>query len=98
MKTKPVFPFTGGPTLRIYLRRTVPAQLSLALEGVSDVLILADLVGDPITKKYPKSSQMINLDGILQVIRSLNGRGLNRVIFISTCSNYGLLVSFFCIK
>ena len=36
---------------------------------------------------------MINLDGILQVIRSLNGRGLNRVIFISTCSNYGLLES-----
>jgi nucleoside-diphosphate-sugar epimerase len=36
---------------------------------------------------------MINLDGILQLIHSLNGRGLNRVIFISTCSNYGLLES-----
>jgi nucleoside-diphosphate-sugar epimerase len=56
-------------------------------------VILAGLVGDPITKKYPESSQAINLDGILQVTRSLNGRGLNRVIFISTCSNYGLIES-----
>ena len=86
--------YLGRPRYEfIYGDLTVPAQLSLALEGVNDVVILAGLVGDPITKKYPKSSQMINLDGILQVIRSLNGRGLNRVIFISTCSNYGLLES-----
>jgi len=84
--------FWGHPRYEfIYGDLTIPEQLGLALEGVTDVVILAGLVGDPITKKYPKSSQMINLDGILQVIRSLNGKGLNRVIFISTCSNYGLL-------
>ncbi|MBT7255829.1 MAG: NAD(P)-dependent oxidoreductase, partial [Planctomycetaceae bacterium] len=77
----------------VYGDLTVPAQLDLALEGVDDVVILAGLVGDPITKKYPESSQATNLDGILQVIHSLNGRGLNRVIFISTCSNYGLIDS-----
>ena len=67
--------------------------MDFALEGVDDVVILAGLVGDPITKKYPERSQAINLDGILQVIRSLNGRGMNRVIFSSTCSNYGLIES-----
>ena len=72
---------------------TVPEQFEVSLEGVDDVVILGGLVGDPITKKYPESSQAINLDGILQVIRSLNGRGMNRVIFISTCSNYGLIES-----
>jgi nucleoside-diphosphate-sugar epimerase len=70
-----------------------PAQLEPALEGVDDVVILAGLVGDPITKKYPENSQAINMDGILQLVRSLNGKGLNRVIFISTCSNYGLIES-----
>ena len=77
----------------IYGDLTVPLQLDVALEGVDDVVILAGLVGDPITKKYPERSQAINLDGILQVIRSLNGRGMNRVIFSSTCSNYGLIES-----
>jgi nucleoside-diphosphate-sugar epimerase len=72
---------------------TDAAQMESALEKVDDVVILAGLVGDPITKKYPKKSQDINLDGILQVIRSLNGKGLKRVIFISTCSNYGLIES-----
>ena len=70
---------------------TDPEQLKPTLEGIDNVVILAGLVGDPITKKYPEKSQEINLDGILQVIRSLNGRGLNRVIFVSTCSNYGMI-------
>ncbi|MEK9627531.1 MAG: NAD(P)-dependent oxidoreductase [Nitrospinota bacterium] len=72
---------------------TDSAQLNPALEGVDDVVILAGLVGDPITKKYPDLSNAINSDGILRLIHSLNGKGLNRVIFISTCSNYGLIES-----
>jgi nucleoside-diphosphate-sugar epimerase len=77
----------------IYGDLTDSAKLQSVLEGVDDVVILAGLVGDPITKKYPERSQAINLDGILQTVHSLNGRGLNRVIFISTCSNYGLIRS-----
>jgi len=66
-----------------------PAIVEDALDGVSDVVILAGLVGDPITKKYPEWSGLINDDGIQDLVRSLNGRGLARVLFISTCSNYG---------
>lgn len=62
-----------------------------ALEGVSDVVILSGLVGDPITKKYPEASGVINDHGMLQFIKQLNGHKLNRVIFVSTCSNYGLI-------
>ncbi len=72
---------------------TDPEQLKPTLEGIDSVVILAGLVGDPITKKYPEKSQEINWDGILKVIRSLNGRNLNRVVFVSTCSNYGLIES-----
>ncbi len=65
--------------------------LDLALEGVRDVVILAGLVGDPITKKYPEASQKINLAGIQKVIQQLNRRNLNKVVFVSTCSNYGFI-------
>lgn len=65
--------------------------LNKAVDGVTDVVILAGLVGDPITKKYPAASDKINNKGIQNCISFLNGRGLGKVIFVSTCSNYGLI-------
>jgi len=65
-------------------------KLLKALKGISDVVLLAGLVGDPITKKYPKLSNEINYTGMKKCINNLNKKGLNRVIFISTCSNYGM--------
>ena len=65
--------------------------VSDAFYDVTDVIILAGLVGDPITKKYPNESEKINNDGLLSVIFLLNNRALNRVIFVSTCSNYRLI-------
>jgi nucleoside-diphosphate-sugar epimerase len=67
--------------------------LNRALEGITDVVLLAGLVGDPITKKYPDIAHDINDLGILNCLGSLNERGLDRVIFVSTCSNYGLIGS-----
>ena len=68
--------------------------LAYALDGVSDVVLLAGLVGDPITKKYPKEAEEINLDGLRSCLEHLQSRqGICRVIFISTCSNYGLVKS-----
>jgi len=62
-----------------------------ALDGVTDVVILAGLVGDPITKKFPRESQAINEEALRRFIDRLNGLGLNKVVFISTCSNYGMI-------
>jgi nucleoside-diphosphate-sugar epimerase len=67
-----------------------PEALDRALEGVTDVALLAGLVGDPITKTYPELSDSVNLDGCSTVLEALNGRGLDRLVFTSTCSNYGL--------
>jgi len=58
---------------------------------ITDVVILAGLVGDPITKKYPNLSSEINNSGIKNFITQANNNKLNKVIFISTCSNYGLI-------
>lgn len=65
--------------------------LNDALEGVTDVVVLGGLVGDPITKKYPNESELINGFGIKNIIKSLPNRKLDRIIFISTCSNYGMI-------
>ena len=64
-----------------------------ALADVTDVVILSGLVGDPITKKYPEASKKINDEGLRALVGLLAGRGLDRVIFVSTCSNYGMIAN-----
>ncbi|MBL6857129.1 MAG: SDR family oxidoreductase [Pelagibacteraceae bacterium] len=61
------------------------------LKNVDVVIILAGLVGDPITKKYRQLSNSINLSGMKKFILACKKtKKLDRLIFISTCSNYGL--------
>jgi nucleoside-diphosphate-sugar epimerase len=67
------------------------AALDRTLDGITDVVILAGLVGDPITKKFPHQSQAINEQALRHCIDRFNGRGLEKVVFISTCSNYGMI-------
>jgi nucleoside-diphosphate-sugar epimerase len=55
------------------------------------IVILAGLVGDPITKKYPRESKRINENYIQNIINKIIEYKLcNKTVFISTCSNYGL--------
>jgi nucleoside-diphosphate-sugar epimerase len=54
------------------------------------VVIFAGLVGDPITKKYPILSNSINVIGIKKIIKFFCNKKI-KLIFISTCSNYGFL-------
>ena len=65
--------------------------VSKVLDGVTDVLLLAGLVGDPITKAYPDQSKLINENAYIKFLSVIKGRKLNRVVFVSTCSNYGLV-------
>jgi nucleoside-diphosphate-sugar epimerase len=87
-----ILPHLSSPHYE-FLNRDLAGKDSFesALGGVTDVVFLAGLVGDPITKKYPDASQRINSAGMKSAIASLAGRRLDRVIFISTCSNYGLI-------
>jgi len=54
------------------------------------VVIFAGLVGDPITKKYQKLSHSINIIGIKKIINYFKNKKI-RLVYISTCSNYGYL-------
>ena len=87
-----VLPYLGREGYElIYGDLCDPIVLEKALIGITDVVLLAGLVGDPITKKYPEASRTINDVGIKNCIDQLNGLGLAHLVFVSTCSNYGLI-------
>lgn len=87
-----ILPHLSNPNFEFMLADlTDEKNIKVALGGVTDVIILAGLVGDPITKRYPDLSDKINLNGITNFIHHLDNYPLNKVIFISTCSNYGLI-------
>lgn len=64
-------------------------KINKLLENIDAVIILAGLVGDPITKQYPELSEQINYFYLKKLINFLKHKKLENVIFISTCSNYG---------
>ena len=66
------------------------SDLNLAMEGITDVVHLAALVGDPVCRKYPDQARRINETGTLEMIDRLNQYEIGRFVFMSTCSNYGL--------
>ncbi len=65
--------------------------LEQASQNIDIVLILSGLVGDPITKKYPKESKIINDINLKKCIDFFDNKKIKNLIFISTCSNYGLI-------
>jgi len=65
--------------------------LEKSLENITDVVLLAALVGDPICKKYPDLAGKVNVDYPKKLIRKINGKNIQRFVFTSTCSNYGLM-------
>ena len=60
------------------------------MEGITDVVLLAALVGDPVCKHNPELARETNLDGARRVIGAAADASVERFVFASTCSNYGL--------
>ena len=84
--------YLGDPNYRfVYGDMSVIEDLEKASEGITDVILLAGLVGDPVTKKYPNESNLINDKAIKKCIDFFNGKCISKLIFTSTCSNYGLI-------
>lgn len=55
------------------------------------VVMLASVVGDPITKKYPIFANEVNVKQTKQFINSIVLHQPKKIIFVSTCSNYGVI-------
>lgn len=59
--------------------------------SVDALILLGGLVGDPITKKYPSESIDINERSLIKIVDFAIEKRIPKIIFISTCSNYGKL-------
>ena len=80
---QPRFSFVRGDMRR-------PEVLACALAGVTDVVLLASLVGDSICNKYPGLARDVNVGGSIGTFEAAVSRGVERFVFVSTCSNYGV--------
>ncbi len=63
--------------------------LSRAVQGSQAVVHLAAIVGDPACAKDPLLSRQVNVEGSAAVVAAARQAGAERLIFASTCSNYG---------
>lgn len=60
-----------------------------ALEGADAVVHLAAIVGDPACGRDPEESNEVNVEGSRMLVEDAAAAGVGRLIFASTCSNYG---------
>lgn len=64
-----------------------------ALEGVTDVVHLAAIVGDPACAKQPDLAREVNWDASKRLFDLCNSETqVEHFVFASTCSNYGKMV------
>ena len=60
-----------------------------ALDGADALVHLAAIVGDPACARDPGASQDVNVGGSRRLVEDAAALGLERIVFASTCSNYG---------
>ncbi len=66
-----------------------PEARSRALEGTDGVVHLAAIVGDPACARNPELSHEVNVEGSRSLVADAMEAGVGRLVFASTCSNYG---------
>ncbi len=65
------------------------ADVRKALEGVDCIAHLAAIVGDPACAQHPDVARTTNVDGSKMLYNIANEMGVQKMVFASTCSNYG---------
>jgi nucleoside-diphosphate-sugar epimerase len=66
-----------------------PATVARALDGATAVVHLAAIVGDPNCAAEPELARAVNRDASLALLDAAKQAGIGRLVFASTCSNYG---------
>lgn len=65
------------------------ADRALALADADALVHLAAIVGDPACARDPEGAAETNVDATLALVEEAGRTGLERIVFASTCSNYG---------
>ncbi len=66
-----------------------PDARGRALEGAEAVVHLAAIVGDPACARDPAVSDEVNVQATRALVADAQAAGVQRLVFASTCSNYG---------
>ena len=66
-----------------------PAARAAALAGADEVVHLAAIVGDPACAVDPALAAEVNVEGSRGLVQDARAAGVPRMVFASTCSNYG---------
>jgi nucleoside-diphosphate-sugar epimerase len=66
-----------------------PEDRAAVLAGADAVVHLAAIVGDPACARAPELAQATNVDATRALVADTRRHGVARLIFASTCSNYG---------
>jgi nucleoside-diphosphate-sugar epimerase len=77
----------GVPLLRGDVRDEHLRQRALA--GIGAVVHLAAIVGDPACARDPDLSTAVNVEATRAILADARSAGVERLVFASTCSNYG---------
>lgn len=78
----------GGAVLALGDVRDADARRHV-LEGAEALVHLAAIVGDPACARDPELSQAVNVDASRALFAEAAELDIGRVVFASTCSNYG---------
>ena len=68
------------------------ATVSAFIRDAEAVVHLAALVGDPACARVPDIARRVNHEASMALINAASGSGVERFVFISTCSNYGRML------
>jgi nucleoside-diphosphate-sugar epimerase len=66
-----------------------PQAVAKAVAGTDAVVHLAAIVGDPACARHPDVARATNLDASLTLLEECKRSAVSRMVFASTCSNYG---------
>lgn len=66
-----------------------PEARGRALAGVDELVHLAAIVGDPACARDPELSNEVNVEASRALLADARKAGVARMVFASTCSNYG---------
>jgi nucleoside-diphosphate-sugar epimerase len=66
-----------------------PQARAAALDGADAVVHLAAIVGDPACAVDPALSNEVNVEGSRSIAGDARAAGVQKLVFASTCSNYG---------
>ncbi|HSY31339.1 MAG TPA: NAD(P)-dependent oxidoreductase [Verrucomicrobiae bacterium] len=69
-----------------------PLAVAKAVAGADAVVHLAAIVGDPACARHPDVARATNLDASLALLEKCKRSAVTRLIFASTCSNYGKML------